>query len=85
MTSKGDSDHRPRCPYFIRCSERWGMAQSLYTIVGKFVRAGEQAGFSVEQMIQLLQTGASVETLLKMIEWRLSPTVIERRSSRWIA
>jgi hypothetical protein len=60
------------------------MAQTMMTVVEKFVRAGEQAGFTVEQMIQLLRTGASVEDLLRMIEWRLSPPVIEPRSSRWI-
>jgi hypothetical protein len=60
------------------------MAQTMMTVVEKFVRAGEQAGFTVEQMIQLLQTGASVEDLLQMIEWRLSPPVLEPCSSRWI-
>jgi hypothetical protein len=60
------------------------MAQTMMTVVEKFVRAGEQAGFTVEQMIQLLQTGASVEDLLRMIEWRLSPAAVEPRSSRWI-
>ena len=54
------------------------------TAVEKLVRAGEHAGFSVEEMIQLLQTGATVETLLQLIEWRLSPTVVEPRSSRWV-
>ncbi|HST10428.1 MAG TPA: hypothetical protein VLL05_08615 [Terriglobales bacterium] len=60
------------------------MAQTMMTVVEKFVRAGEQAGFTVEQMIQMLQTGASVEDLLQMIEWRRSPPVIEPRSSHWI-
>jgi hypothetical protein len=45
---------------------------AMATAVEKLVLAGEQAGFSVEQMIQLLQTGATVETLLSMIELRLS-------------
>ena len=53
------------------------------TAVEKLVRAGEQAGFSVEQMIQILQTGTSVENLLHMIEWRLS-TVAPSSSSRWV-
>ena len=56
-------------------------AQALY----KLVIAGEQAGFSVEQMIQMLTAGITVETLLHLIEWQLrgidpSPA----RSSRWI-
>ena len=33
--------------------------------------AGEQAWFSIEQMIQLLHARVSVETLLRMIEKRL--------------
>ena len=60
------------------------MVQPLETVVERFVRAGEQAGFTVEQMIQLLQAGATVEVLLKMIEWRLSPSTLEPRSSRWL-
>jgi hypothetical protein len=60
------------------------MEHPIMTAVEKLVLAGEQAGFSVEEMIQLLQTGATVETLLQLIEWRLSPTVVEPRSSRWV-
>jgi hypothetical protein len=57
----------------------------IVTAIEKLVRAGEEAGFSVEQMIQLLQMGASVETLLSLIELRLSPlTASPRRASRWI-
>jgi len=48
------------------------------------VLAGEEAGFSVEQMIQILQTGTSVEALLCMIEWRWCPPAMEPRSSRWV-
>ena len=53
------------------------------TAIEKLVLAGEQAGFTVEQMIQILQTGASVEALLHMIESRLSP-VAPSSSSRWV-
>ena len=45
----------------------------LMTAIEKLVRAGEQAGFSVEQMIQMLQMGIEVETLLQMIDRRLCP------------
>ena len=56
-------------------------AQTVY----KLAMVGEQAGFSLEQMIQMLNAGMTVQTLLNLIEWRLgevapSPT----RSSRWI-
>ena len=60
------------------------MERPIMTAIEKLVLAGEQAGFSVEQMIQLLQTGGTVETLLQLIEWRLSPPVVEPRPSRWV-
>jgi hypothetical protein len=47
--------------------------------------AGEEAGFSLEDMIQLLNAGLTVETLLNLIEWRLCQA--EPRtpsSSRWL-
>ena len=47
------------------------MEKRIMTAVEKLVFVGEQAGFSVEQMIQILQTGASVESLLDMIERRV--------------
>jgi len=43
----------------------------LYSAISKLAIAGEQAGFSLEQMIQLLDDGLSVETLLDLIAWSL--------------
>jgi hypothetical protein len=40
----------------------------LHSAINKLVIAGEQAGFSLEQMIQLLDDGLSVENLLDLIE-----------------
>jgi hypothetical protein len=48
---------------------------SLVLAISKLAAAGEQAGFSLEQMIDLLDAGLEVETLLELICWRL------RRSS----
>ena len=59
-------------------------APSVATSVFKLALAGEQAGFSVEQMIELLNAGITVETLLCVIEWRLGGAVPLARSSRWI-
>ena len=56
----------------------------LMNAIAKLVLAGEQAGLTVEQMIQLLQTGASVEALLDLIELRLFPRVATLQSSRWV-
>jgi len=44
---------------------------SLEIAIGKLAIAGEQAGITVEQMIQLLDDGLTVETLLDLISWRL--------------
>lgn len=44
---------------------------SLMVAIGKLAVAGEQAGFTVEQMIDLLNSGLAVETLLDLIAWRL--------------
>jgi hypothetical protein len=56
-------------------------AQTVY----KLAIAGEQAGFSVEEMIQMLNAGITVETLLHLIEWRLGAADDRQaRSSCWI-
>jgi len=57
---------------------------SLQESIFKLAMAGEQAGFTVEQMIQLLNSGLTVESLLRLIEWRLSPPSVPPRTSRWI-
>ena len=45
--------------------------QVLMGAIRKLALAGEQAGFSVEDMIELLQTGCvSVETLLDLLRCR---------------
>lgn len=61
----------------------------LLTAVSKLVMFGEQAGFSLEQMIQLLNTGVSVETLLELIAQRLDndvrePIAAPTSSYRWM-
>ena len=44
---------------------------SLMIAIGKLAIAGERAGFTIEQMIDLLNSGLAVETLLELIAWRL--------------
>jgi hypothetical protein len=46
---------------------------SLVLAISKLAAAGEQAGFTLEQMIELLDHGLEVETLLEMIQLRLCP------------
>ncbi len=43
----------------------------LVEAIQKLAAAGQQAGFSVEEMIEFLTTGVSVETLLNLICSRL--------------
>jgi hypothetical protein len=60
---------------------------SLLGAIGKLAIAGEQAGFSIEQMIQILNAGFSVEDLLGLIDRRLDPTpesVNSSATSRWV-
>jgi len=47
---------------------------SLVLAVSKLAVVGEHAGFSLEQLIQLLDAGLSVETLIDLIAWRLEGT-----------
>jgi hypothetical protein len=61
--------------------QRPSTAQTVY----KLAMAGEQAGFSLEQMIRMLSAGITVESLLELIEWRLrEPDRSPTRSSHWI-
>jgi hypothetical protein len=43
----------------------------LVQAIRKLALAAEQAGLSIEEMIELLRTGVSVETLLNLICLRL--------------
>lgn len=54
--------------------------------INKLAIAGEQAGFSIEQMIELLSAGLSVETLLDLISWRLQRPnpLIPASSAHWV-
>ena len=61
-----------------------GMATpSLSAGLFKLSIAGEQAGFTVEQMIWLLNSGMTVAGLW-LIEWRLRCIDEEARSPRWL-
>jgi hypothetical protein len=55
---------------------------SLQRSICKLAMAGEQAGFTVEQMIQMLNASVTVEGLLRLIQWRFKPTPVFPRSIR---
>jgi len=44
---------------------------TLVSGIAKLATAGQQAGFSLEQMIRLLDAGLGVEGLIDLIAWRL--------------
>ena len=56
---------------------------SLVLAISKLAAAGEQAGFTLEQMIELLDTGLEVETLLDLICMRLCGGSLAR-TSNWV-
>lgn len=59
---------------------------SLVSAIEKLAIAGEQAGFTVEQMIQLLNDGLTVATLLDLISWRhqMPNPMTPVSSSHWV-
>jgi hypothetical protein len=57
----------------------------LEHLIDRLVRAGEQAGLSVADMIQILNAGVSVEILFNLIERNLqSAQTATGRSSRYV-
>lgn len=62
---------------------------SLVGAVERLAIAGQQAGLSVEQMIDLLNDGMAVDTLLDLIAWRLeamrNPLLLRGAPSDWVA
>jgi hypothetical protein len=57
---------------------------SVQASVFKLALAGESAGFTVEQMIWMLNAGMSVAALLWVIEWRLTQIEQSDPARRWI-
>jgi len=61
---------------------------SLVLAISKLAAAGEQAGLTLEQMIDLLDHGLEVETLLELICLRLHaaplPPAHEMCRYRWV-
>ena len=56
-------------------------SQSQVNAIRKLAVAGEKAGFTLDHMIQLLNSGMSVVTLLDLIAWRLGPGQLFRKCS----
>ena len=48
----------------------------VYGAIERLVQAGEQVGFSVQDLIRMLKGGMSLESLLDLIEIRMTATYI---------
>ena len=48
--------------------------EDVYGAIERLAAAGEQAGFSVPELIVMLRAGMSLETLLDVIEVRMTAT-----------
>lgn len=60
---------------------------SLVLAISKLAMVGEEAGFTVEQMIELLDAGITVGGLLELISWRLEKAqacAASRISPNWL-
>ena len=67
------------CDYDARRRKR---SQHLSSTIERLARAGEQAGFSVEEMIEMLNAGVSIGALLDMISYSLSHEALEFKQQR---
>lgn len=85
----GDANHRQQRAQSVG-SAPLGVSMATPSVaagVFKLAVAGKQAGFTVEQMIELLNAGITVKTLLKLIGRKLFSAPLdpqEFRSSRWV-
>lgn len=59
------------------------MDEALTEIFKKVITEGKEAGLTIDQIFDLLETGMVIATVLNLIELRLSGPAA-RRSSRWV-
>jgi len=55
--------------------------ESVYGAIERLVEAGEQVGFTVLDLIRMLNGGMSVESLLDVIEVRMADTYLHAEST----
>jgi hypothetical protein len=73
QTSQINCNHDPRSRKRSR---------HLSSTIEKLARAGEQAGFRVEEMIEMLKAGARIGSLLDMISYSLSHEALDFTQQR---
>jgi len=59
------------------------MDEALIAVFKKVITEGKEAGLTIDQIFDLLETGMVIGTVLNLIELRLSGPA-EPRSSRWV-
>ena len=52
----------------------------VYGAIERLVQAGAQVGFSVQDLIRMLKGGMSLESLLDLIEIRMTATFVQAQS-----
>ena len=62
------------------CSRK--RSRHLSSTIEKLARAGEQAGFRVEEMIAMLKAGVSIGALIDMISYSLSHEALDFTQQR---
>ena len=68
----------------LNLNEVTAMNVQLLTALSKLVVAGEQAGFSVDELIRLLNAGIGMEDILNLIALRLERREAGTVATRWI-
>ena len=55
--------------------------ESVYGAIERLVQAGEQVGFSIHDLIRMLRDGMSLESLLDLIEVRMTGSCFTANST----
>ena len=68
--------------WFESCIATFGQAhdESVYGAIERLVEAGEQVGFTVHDLIRMLNGGMTLETLLDVIEVRMTSACLDSES-----
>lgn len=69
-------------PWFESCVATLGEAhdESVYGAIERLVEAGEEVGFTVHDLIRMLSDGMTLETLLDVIEVRMTRACLDSES-----
>jgi len=79
--SSARNQHQVKSP-FEQCLDALGEVrdENVYSAIERLVQAGEQVGISVHDLIRMLGGGMNLETLLDIIEVRMTGTVLHTES-----